>query len=160
MSNTHVVLGLDPGTKHMGYGVIELKDRKFVRHTSGTWSLYKTSEEAAKLAILQSSLEELLKQYKCESMAFEGAFLGKNVQAMLKLGRLQGVAMAVAARAGLACASYSPRTIKLTITGQGNAHKELLAKRIWHVLGEKLPHKSQTDETDALAAAVCHVIRS
>lgn len=155
MATERIILGIDPGTTIMGYGIILVRDKKAELLTMGVLKLHKLSEHEDKLKKIFDRTVSLIDEYHPDEMAIEAPFYGKNVQSMLKLGRAQGVAMAAALSRTLPIFEYSPRKIKQSITGQGNASKEQVAKMLQNIFGiEETPE--YLDATDGLAAAVCH----
>lgn len=155
MATERIILGIDPGTTIMGYGIILVRDKKAELLTMGILKLHKLSEHEDKLKKIFERTISLIDEYHPDEMAIEAPFYGKNVQSMLKLGRAQGVAMAAALSRTLPIFEYSPRKIKQSITGQGNASKEQVARMLQSIFGfEEAP--DYLDATDGLAAAVCH----
>jgi crossover junction endodeoxyribonuclease RuvC len=150
-----VILGIDPGTNIMGYGIIETDGQKIKLLSLGVIKLESLEDHALKLKKIFDQTSSLIDQYKPDELAIEAPFFGKNVQSMLKLGRAQGVAIAAALSRSVPVMEYSPRKIKQSITGRGNASKEQVAAMLQNLLHfEQLPH--YLDATDGLAAAVCH----
>ena len=155
MGTDRIILGIDPGTTIMGYGLIHNKSNKIELITMGVIKLNKYSNQALKLKKIFEKTLFLIDEYKPDELAIEAPFFGKNVQSMLKLGRAQGVAMASALYRDLPIFEYSPRKIKQSITGNGSASKEQVAAMLMNLLSLKQQPK-YLDETDALGAAVCH----
>lgn len=154
-----IILGLDPGTTTMGYGVIGVNKKKMFMISTGVIHLHKLENHQIKLKTIHEKVTSLAKQYLPDEVAIEAPFFGKNVQSMLKLGRAQGVAMAAVLTLDIPIEEYAPRKIKQAITGNGNASKEQVAKMLMNLLKLKeLPQK--LDATDGLAAAVCHYFNS
>lgn len=155
-SNTdRIILGIDPGTTIMGYGIIHIKENKMNMLTMGVIHLAKLNSHADKLKRIFERTISLIDEYKADEMALEAPFFGKNVQSMLKLGRAQGVAMAAGLYRNTPIFEYAPKKIKMSITGKGTASKEQVAAMLKSLLKlEKLP--KHLDATDGLAAAVCH----
>ncbi|MCQ2252348.1 MAG: crossover junction endodeoxyribonuclease RuvC [Bacteroidales bacterium] len=150
-----VILGIDPGTNFMGYGVIESQGSKIKCLAVGILDIHKISDPYQKLRMIYERVQGLANSYKPEALSIEAQFYEKNAQSMLKLGRAQGVAIAAAVNAGLQIFEYEPRKIKLAVTGYGNATKEQVARMLAGMLDiTEFPDKY--DATDALAAAVCH----
>ncbi len=150
-----VVLGIDPGTNIMGFGVILIRDRKMSLSECGVVRLEKIPDPALKLKMIFERTLELVDRHLPDEFAIEAPFFGKNVQSMLKLGRAQGVAIAAALNRNVPIFEYSPKKIKMSITGNGNASKEQVAAMLQQLLVFKdLP--KFLDATDGLAAAVCH----
>jgi crossover junction endodeoxyribonuclease RuvC len=150
------ILGIDPGTIRMGYAVVKTVNQQPVELVNiGYIDLLKISHHPEKLKIIYEKLEEIIQKYDPKIMSIEAPFYGKNVQSMLKLGRSQGVAMAVAFAHQLSVVEYSPKKIKLSITGNGNASKEQVAKTLKSILNFEYTD-IYLDATDAMAAAICH----
>lgn len=150
-----IILGIDPGTQLMGYGLIRIYTNKTTLITMGVIELKKIREPFDRLQHIFKSVDMMIKEFKPQEMAIEAPFYGKNVQSMLKLGRAQGVAMAAALSNQLQVYEYSPRKIKQSLTGNGNASKEQVAAMLQKILKfDKFP--CFLDATDALATAVCH----
>ena len=154
-----IILGIDPGTTVMGYGIIRLKGKKMEMVVMGIIELSKYSDHFLKLQEIFNRTTKLIDEYHPDELAIEAPFFGKNVQSMLKLGRPQGVAIAAALSRTLPAFEYAPRKIKMAITGNGNASKEQVAGILQHLLSLKeIPAK--LDATDGLAAAVCHYFQT
>lgn len=155
MVEDKVILGMDPGTSLMGYGVVHVKGKKLNLVTMGVIHLSKLPEHSDKLKRIFERTLQLIDTYHPDEFAVEAPFFGKNVQSMLKLGRAQGVSMAAALYRDIPIMEYSPRKIKQSITGNGNASKEQVASMLQSLMKiEKMP--KHLDATDGLAAAVCH----
>ncbi len=150
-----IILGIDPGTNIMGYGLICQQQKKAVVLTMGVLKLGKLPDHTSKLKRIFEFIVELIREYHPGEVALEAPFYGKNVQSMLKLGRAQGVAMAAAVAHDLPVFEYSPRKIKQSITGKGSASKEQVAQMLLRLL-ELKEMPDYLDATDALAAAMCH----
>jgi len=150
-----IILGIDPGTNIMGYGLIHIQGNKMKLISMGVIKLNKLTNHADKLLRIQRKVDALILEYKPDEMAIEAPFFGKNVQSMLKLGRAQGVAIGVALYRNLSFEEYAPRKIKQAVTGNGNASKEQVAAMLMNLLGFKEQPKYM-DSTDGLAVAVCH----
>lgn len=154
LEKDRIILGIDPGTNIMGYGIIRCKGKNLEVISFGSEGFGKKDSQLLKLrAIFQTTLE-LIDRHLPDELAIEAPFFGKNVQSMLKLGRAQGVAMAAALYRQLEVYEYSPRRIKQSITGNGNASKEQVAAMLASML--KVPVPENLDASDGLAAAVCH----
>lgn len=150
-----IILGIDPGTLVMGYGLIHVEGKKASLIQMDVLKLSRTKDHYERLQLIHARVNELIQEFKPTSFAIEAPFFGKNVQSMLKLGRAQGVAIATAMHAGLPVTEYSPKKVKQSVTGNGNADKEqvwLMLQRILSI-GERPDY---FDATDALAVAVCH----
>lgn len=150
-----IILGIDPGTLVMGYGLIRHTKANLMLISLGVVKLNHLNGHMLKLQHIYQSITRLIDQHQPNSLAIEAPFYGKNIQAMLKLGRAQGVAMAAGLMKSLPIYEYSPKQIKQAITGNGNASKEQVAAMLQRLLNfEGQP--SYLDATDGLAAAVCH----
>lgn len=150
-----IILGIDPGTTIMGYGVIDASGKTTVMLSMGVVDLRKYADHYQKLSYIYDRTKMLIEQYHPGEIAVEAPFFGKNVQSMLKLGRAQGVAIAAALSHAVPIFEYAPRKIKQSITGMGGASKEQVAGMLARMFQiETLP--SFLDATDGLAAAVCH----
>ena len=154
-----VILGIDPGTTILGYGIINVKGSTFTLTEMGVLHLSKLGDHSLKLKKIFESTLALIDEYHPDDLAIEAPFFGKNVQSMLKLGRAQGVAMAAGLFRSIPIFEYSPRKIKQSITGNGNASKEQVAVMLQTLLHFKEMPKN-LDATDGLAAAVCHHFQS
>lgn len=156
-----IIIGIDPGTNVMGYGILGIFGRKPAMIAMGLIELGKIGDHYMRLARIYERVTMLVEQYCPDEMAIEAPFFGKNVQSMLKLGRAQGVAMAAALRHQVPITEYEPRKIKMAITGNGAASKEQVCEMLVRILG--FPRESilpKLDATDALAAALCHFYES
>jgi crossover junction endodeoxyribonuclease RuvC len=158
-ANEKIILGIDPGTIVMGYGVISCVGKHVSIVTLGILKLDKYEDYALKLKKIFERTIGIIDEYKPDELAIEAPFYGKNVQSMLKLGRAQGVAMAAAMSRELVINEYSPKKIKQSITGNGNASKEQVSSMLQHLLKFKYDDKF-LDATDGLAAAYCHFMQS
>lgn len=153
--NEKIILGIDPGTLHLGYGVLSVKGQKMSVVCLGEIRLNKLTNHQMKLLKIHEKIVSLIQEYKPDECAVECPFYGENVQSMLKLGRAQGVAMAAALSMGISVEEYFPKKVKQSVTGNGNASKEQVAKMLQVLcVMDKLP--KSLDATDALAVAVCH----
>ena len=155
-----IILGIDPGTNIMGYGVLRVEDRRAEMLALGVIDLRKASDHYMKLGHIFERVTGIIESYKPDEMAIEAPFFGKNVQSMLKLGRAQGVAMAAAINRQVPITEYAPMKIKMAITGNGTASKEQVAdmlRRMLHL--EKDDMGQWLDATDALGAAYCHYLQ-
>lgn len=155
-----VILGIDPGTNIMGYGVLKVVDNKASLVTMGVIDLRKFSDGYLKLGHIFERVTGIIDSYLPDEMAIEAPFFGKNVQTMLKLGRAQGTAIAAAIHHGVPIHEYAPMKIKMAITGQGTAAKEQVAgmlQRILHIPDSEM--SDFMDATDALGAAYCHYMQ-
>ncbi|HOU75285.1 MAG TPA: crossover junction endodeoxyribonuclease RuvC [Tenuifilum sp.] len=151
------ILGIDPGTNVLGYGIIRCSGRNNAKLVVlGVIELSKYRDHYTKLKVIYERVQHLVDEYKPNEVAIEAPFYGKNVQSMLKLGRAQGVAMAAVLSRSIPIYEYAPRKIKMAITGVGSASKEQVAAMLKNILGEKAFDSEYLDATDGLAAAVCH----
>ena len=149
------ILGIDPGTNIMGYGVISANGNKPKLEAMGVIMLNKIDDPYEKLATIHRRTTGLIEEFLPDECAIEAPFFGQNVQSMLTLGRAQGVAIAAAIARQIPITEYAPRKIKLSITGNGDASKEQVAGILQKMLGfADIP--KNLDATDGLAAAVCH----
>jgi len=152
-----IILGIDPGTLLMGYCVIEASKNIFTIKSIDVLKLSSKKDHYQRLQLVHQKITDLVDQFGPNEFAIEAPFFGKNVQSMLKLGRAQGVAIAAAMTKNIPVTEYSPRKIKQSITGNGNAGKE----QVWQMLQRILSIQHNTDikyldASDALAVAVCH----
>ena len=155
MISDKIILGIDPGTTIMGFGLIKVKGKNMEFLQLNELQLKKYSDHYVKLKLIFERTLELIDNFNPDEIAIEAPFFGKNVQSMLKLGRAQGVAMAAGLSREIPITEYSPKKIKMAITGNGNASKEQVASMLKSLLNIKeLP--KHLDATDGLAAAVCH----
>ncbi len=156
---TYRIMGIDPGTNYMGYGVLEVEGHRIRAVVLGDIDLHRLPDPYAKLRHIFERVGALIDAYAPREVALESPFFGENVQSMLKLGRAQGVAMAAALSRGLPVHEYAPRRIKQCITGQGAAAKEQVAALVGNLLGlEDRPKR--LDATDGMAVALCHYFTS
>lgn len=152
-----IILGIDPGTQVMGYGLLRVVNNKPELMAMGVLQLNKYDDHYLRLRRIFERVIMLIDEYLPDELAIEAPFFGKNVQSMLKLGRAQGVAMAAALSRDIPIFEYAPLKIKMAITGNGKAAKEQVAYMLQQMLKirqENMP--KQLDATDGLAAAVCH----
>jgi crossover junction endodeoxyribonuclease RuvC len=150
-----IILGIDPGTVVMGYGLIQVTGSTLQLIEMDILKPGKVDDPYRKLQLIYNTVSGLIIKYKPDVFAIEAPFFGKNVQSMLKLGRAQGVAIAAAMRHGIDVTEYAPKKIKQSITGNGNASKEQVLKMLQRLLNFKEDPK-YFDASDALAVAVCH----
>jgi crossover junction endodeoxyribonuclease RuvC len=155
-NSSKIILGIDPGTLLMGYCVIRINGSALEMKEMNVLKLSARHDNYTRLQLIYNKVDELIRTFKPHSFAIEAPFFGKNVQSMLKLGRAQGVAIAAAIGAGLEVCEYSPRKIKQSITGNGNADKEQVWKMLQHIMMMKETQLQYYDASDALAVAVCH----
>ena len=155
-----IILGIDPGTNIMGYGVLRVEGKQAEMLALGVIDLRKYSDPYLKLGHIHERVCSIIEGYLPDYLAIEAPFFGKNIQSMLKLGRAQGVAIAAAIQRQVPITEYAPSKIKMAITGNGNASKEQVAdmlRRMLHV--EKEEMGKFLDATDALGAAYCHFLQ-
>lgn len=153
--NEKIIIGIDPGTNLMGYGIIKVTGKQPSLITMGIIDLRKIEDPYLKLQMIFDRTVGLIDAFHPDELAIEAPFFGKNVQSMLKLGRAQGVAIAAALSRTIPIFEYAPRKIKMSITGSGSASKEQVAGLLMHMLNFKeIPEN--LDATDGLAAAMCH----
>lgn len=158
-TDSYTILGIDPGTLVMGYGLITVNKSNVSMLEMGVLHLAKNKDHAERLELIFRKMEALIKFHKPSAVAIEAPFFGKNVQSMLKLGRAQGVAIAAAMMHGLQATEYSPKKVKQSVTGRGTATKE----QVWEMLQYTLKFKEDVrymDATDAVAVALCHYNQS
>lgn len=157
-----IIIGIDPGTNVMGYGILGIKARKPSLIALGVIRLSKFESHYMRLHRIYDRVLGLVEQYLPDEMAIEAPFFGKNVQSMLKLGRAQGVAMAAALARQVPITEYEPRKIKQAITGSGAASKEQVKELLRRQLGIDKDNlvDIELDATDALGAALCHFYES
>ena len=155
MAVERIILGIDPGTNIMGYGIVKVYGSNLDLVTLGVLKLVKTDDHPLKLKHIFEKTLSLIQEFKPDELAIEAPFFGKNIQSMLKLGRAQGVAMAAALSRSVPIFEYSPRKIKQSITGKGSASKEQVAAMLQNILSLK-EAPEQLDASDGLAVAVCH----
>ena len=155
-----IILGIDPGTNVMGYGIIKIVNNKASMVAMGIIDLRKLTNHYLRLGHIFERITGIIDAYLPDELAIEAPFFGKNVQSMLKLGRAQGVAIAAAIHRDIPIHEYAPLKIKMAITGRGQASKEQVAGML-----QRLLHLDQTDmprfmdATDALGAAYCHFLQ-
>lgn len=155
MNQDKIILGVDPGTRVMGYGIISVQGSVLTLIQYGVIKLDKYSSHELKLKKIFERITQLITEYLPDEMAIEAPFYGVNVQSMLKLGRAQGVAIAAAMNREVPTVEYLPKKVKQSVTGNGNATKEQVAYMLEHLLKVKLEAQF-LDATDALGVAVCH----
>jgi crossover junction endodeoxyribonuclease RuvC len=150
-----IILGVDPGTVVMGYGLLEIRETRVELIRMDAVRLNGKKDMFERLSLIHQTIAGILHAYHPHALAIEAPFFGKNVQSMLKLGRAQGVAIAVAMQYGIPVTEYSPKKVKQSITGNGNAAKE----QVWEMLQRWLTVReplSSFDASDAVAVALCH----
>ena len=155
MIEDKIIIGIDPGTNILGYGIIHVKAKKLSLINFGVIHLSKLATHPDKLKKIFERLDHIIKEYKPDEMAIDAPFFGKNVQSMIKLGRAQGVAIAASLSNNVPFEEYTPRRVKQAVTGNGDASKEQVAAMLQTILGfSEMP--KYLDSTDGLAIAVCH----
>ena len=155
-----VIMGIDPGTNVMGYGILKGVGQKAEMIAMGVIDMRKEDDPYLRLGHIYQRVTGIIDEYLPDEIAIEAPFFGKNVQSMLKLGRAQGVAIAAAIRHSVPVHEYAPMKIKMAITGRGSASKEQVAgmlQRILKIHEDEMP--KFMDATDALGAAYCHFIQ-
>lgn len=151
-----IILGIDPGTLFMGYSLLLIEEQQLRMMDMDVLKLSGKKDNYERLQLIHQTVSYLITQFRPDCFAIEAPFFGKNVQSMLKLGRAQGVAIAAAMGAGLPVFEYSPRKIKQSITGNGNADKEQVWRMLQHLCLLREKQVKSYDASDALAVAVCH----
>ena len=155
MQKEKIILGIDPGTNILGFGVIKVVDKKINLLDVGILNISSKEDLGVKLKSIFFEIIRLIDKHHPDHLAIEAQFFGQNVQSMLKLGKAQGVSIAAALSRDIPFTEYAPRKIKQSITGKGNSSKEQVAGMLLYLLGLKtLPEPM--DATDALATAICH----
>jgi crossover junction endodeoxyribonuclease RuvC len=154
-----IILGIDPGTLVMGYGLLKVQGSRLELLDLGVLKPGKIKDGFKRLQLIFNTVSGLIVKYQPTDFAIEAPFFGKNVQSMLKLGRAQGVAIAAALRHGLEVTEYSPKKVKQSVTGNGNAGKEQVMKMLQTLLSFRDSPK-YLDATDALAVALCHHLQA
>ena len=152
---TYRIMGIDPGTNYMGYGVLEVEGHTLRSVVLGDIDLHRLTDPYAKLRYIFERVGALIDEYAPQEVALESPFFGENVQSMLKLGRAQGVAMTAALSRDVPVAEYAPMRIKQAITGRGSAAKEQVASIVCRMLAIEQPPR-RLDATDGMAVALCH----
>ncbi len=159
MKTDRIILGIDPGTVVMGYGVIHAHGNKIKLISAGVLTLDKKEDHLIRIKEIFDTVQTLITRYQPDEFAIEEPFFGKNVQSMLKLGRAQGAAISAALNNKIPVFGYSPRKIKQSVTGKGTASKEQVAAMLQTILKfEEMP--KYLDATDALGVAVCHLFQN
>ena len=159
MNKDKIILGIDPGTRIMGYGLLQVKGKEVKMLAMGVIDMHKCADIYLKLGRIYERVINVINSFHPDELAIEAPFCGKNVQSMLKLGRAQGVVIAAAISRQIPVHEYAPTKIKMTITGNGNASKEQVASAMKRML--RIPQENMLpwmDATDALAAAYCHYL--
>ncbi|HEV3192350.1 MAG TPA: crossover junction endodeoxyribonuclease RuvC [Polyangiaceae bacterium] len=153
-----IVLGLDPGTRHFGWGVVERRGSRLVHLAHGVVDVDEHATIAARLVVIEQALVQVLEAHSPAAASVEALFYAKDPQAAAKLGHARGVGLLVCARAGVDVHEYAPALVKQAVTGSGRAEKGQVAQMVRIVLG--LPHPPRSDAADALAAAITHLQRA
>ena len=159
MQKEKIILGIDPGTNVMGFGIIKVTGSKICLLNTGILNMKKEKDLGVRLKMIFDEMIHLIETYHPDELAIESQFFGQNVQSMLKLGKAQGVAIAAALSRSIPFEEYAPKKIKMSITGKGTSSKEQVASMLIHILKVKSLPES-LDATDGLAAAVCHHFQS
>lgn len=154
-SSEKIILGIDPGTRYLGYGLLRISNDKVTVLQYGVLNLTKYTTQGAKFLKIHERVLGIIEEFLPDEIAIESPFFGKNVQSMLKLGRVQGMVMSLAFSKSIPIAEYEPKKIKQSVTGNGNASKEQVAKMVEIIGNIKLDAKMH-DATDALGIAICH----
>lgn len=154
-SSEKIILGIDPGTRYLGYGLLRITNDKVTVLQYGVLNLTKYTTQGAKFLKIHERVLGIIEEFLPDEIAIESPFFGKNVQSMLKLGRVQGMVMSLAFSKSIPIAEYEPKKIKQSVTGNGNASKEQVAKMVEIIGNIKLEAKMH-DATDALGIAICH----
>ncbi len=153
-----IILGIDPGTVVMGYGLLKVAGKNATLIHLNILKFKSKDDHYLRLKQIFEQTMEVIERYHPDEMALEAPFFGKNVQSMLKLGRAQGVVMAAALSRGIPVVEYSPRRVKQAVTGNGAASKEQVAAMLASIYGNF--GAQALDATDALAVATCHFFQS
>lgn len=148
------ILGIDPGSRITGYGVVELQGNRLRHLDNGALITRSDAPLAERLKIIYRGLVQAIELYRPEAVAVEQIFLSKNVLSALKLGHARGAALLAAVNAGLPVAEYTPLQVKGAVVGYGRADKRQVQQMVKALLG--LPEVAQEDASDALAVAICH----
>jgi crossover junction endodeoxyribonuclease RuvC len=154
-SSEKIILGIDPGTRFLGYGLLRINNEKVTVLQYGVLNLTKYTTQGAKFLKIHERILGIIEEFLPDEIAIESPFFGKNIQSMLKLGRVQGMVMSLAFSKSIPIAEYEPKKIKQSVTGNGNASKEQVAKMVEIIGNIKLDAKMH-DATDALGIAICH----
>ncbi len=150
-----IILGIDPGTRFLGYGLIKINKEKVTILQYGVLNLTKYTTQGAKFLKIHERVLGIIEEFLPDEIAIECPFFGKNVQSMLKLGRVQGMVMSLAFSKNIPVAEYEPKKIKQSVTGNGNSSKEQVARMV-EVIGNIKLDAKLFDATDALGIAICH----
>jgi crossover junction endodeoxyribonuclease RuvC len=154
-----LTIGIDPGSRITGYGLVELRGRDIVFIGSGIIRTGDSKPIGERLLAIKRSLDDVMRRYRPSALAVEEIFMAKNPKSTLTLGQARGIALLAAAEAGIPVFEYSSREVKSSVTGAGGAHKSQVAAMVGRLM--RLDHEPETeDETDALAVAFCHAART
>lgn len=159
LSSTKTILGIDPGTNIMGFGVIKLEQKNINLIEVDVLILNKIKSHDTRLKNIFDKISTLIETYNIDEIAIEAPFFGKNIQSMLKLGRAQGVAIIASIKKNKKVFEYAPKKIKLAVTGSGNSSKNQVSSMLINMLNIKNA-PSYFDATDGLAVAVCHALQN
>lgn len=160
MTEEKTILGIDPGTRIMGYGLIKTIGRDFRFIDMGVLNMTRISDPLERLEKIHEEIYRLVEEHRPDCLSIETPFYGKNVQSLIKLGRAQGVAIAAAMALGLEVHEYAPLKIKQSLTGKGSASKEQVCAMVFRLLNIRSEQPRFLDASDALAAAICHGINA
>lgn len=152
------ILGIDPGTRIMGYGIIKAEGQRFSFVDMGVVNMTKEADPLIRLERVQEEVTHIIQLHHPDCLSIETPFYGKNVQSLIKLGRAQGVAIATGMALGVKVFEYAPLKIKQSLTGKGSASKEQVCAMVFRLLGLHMEQPKYLDATDAMAAAICHGI--
>lgn len=155
MTDTIRIIGIDPGSRVTGYGIVEKRGSSFVHIDNGCLTTRAGDPMPRRLEQIYSGLIEILAKYQPDAAAVEEIFFAKNVASSLKLGEARGVAMLASVQSKIAVFEYATREVKQALTGYGQATKDQIQKMVKAML--KLPEVAQEDASDALAVAICHL---
>jgi len=159
VNDVSLTIGIDPGSRITGYGLVERRGRDIVYVGSGIIKAGASGPIEGRLLTIKRELDRVIERYHPASLAVEEVFMAKNWKSTLTLGEVRGVVLLAAAEAGLAVYEYSPREVKSSVTGAGAAHKSQVAAMVARLM--RLDHEPETeDETDAIAVAFCHTVRA
>ena len=159
MSKVKIILGIDPGTNVMGYGLIKVEGSELTLIEFSDISLKKYDDHYLKLKYIFSGLTQIIEKYNPDEISLESTFFGKNVQSMIKLGRAQGIAISAGIYKNIPIFEYAPLKIKKALTGRGSSSKEQVAKMVMRFLNTEIKYK-YIDCMDALAVAICHSMQN
>ena len=160
MATERVIMGIDPGSNIMGFGIIRVNGSKLNLVDLGVVKQGRTDDHFEKLKYIFAETIRLIELYTPHEFAIEAPFFGNNVQSMLKLGRAQGVAIAAALSRNLPVVEYSPRKVKQSVAGTGSASKEQIAAMCAHILQTPPFEVKHLDATDGLSVAICHALQN